>query len=112
VYLLQRGLNSTNFEEKLLRSEMMLCWKYLRIPPNPYLPVNPRTDQITLVLDLEGTLVCTQGGCLARPKLREFLTVLHQKFEMVVFATSPKLEADSVLEKLDIAQFFRYRLYR
>ena len=33
AYLLQRGLNSNSFEEKLLKSEMTLSWRYMRIPP-------------------------------------------------------------------------------
>jgi hypothetical protein len=57
LYLLQRSLTSNKFEEKMLKSEILLSWKHLHIPPTPYLPPQINTNQLTIVFDLEEVLI-------------------------------------------------------
>lgn len=93
-----------------------------------------RTERITLVLDLDETLIHSEaepisnpddilefyvGGELVtvyvrhRPKVREFLRRVNQFFEVVLFTAGLKEYADQLLKTLDPGRrLLRHRYYR
>uniref|UniRef100_A0A6U4HCI7 FCP1 homology domain-containing protein n=1 Tax=Phaeomonas parva TaxID=124430 RepID=A0A6U4HCI7_9STRA len=98
-------------------------------------PRNPELkDKITLVLDLDETLVhCTidevpnpdhifpvqfngfdyQVYVRLRPHLQHFLRAVSQMFEVVVFTASQKVYADTLLDIIDAKhELVRHRLFR
>jgi CTD small phosphatase-like protein 2 len=103
-----------------------------QVLPNP--PANP--DRITLVLDLDETLVhCSTDATKCphydldfkvefqnrmfrvfvqkRPGVLEFLERVSKLFEVVIFTASQQIYADALLDLLDpVRQFTRYRLFR
>ncbi|OMJ78709.1 hypothetical protein SteCoe_21429 [Stentor coeruleus] len=104
-------------------------------PPNyTILPMKTRkTPRITLVLDLDETLVHSETKPLPhsdhifnisvnkvvytvyvayRPWLLEFLEFVCDKFEVVIFTASMKLYAEKVLKVLDPNNKLRYKFYR
>jgi hypothetical protein len=85
-------------------------------------PKHPNAPPVTLVLDLDETLVhCTVENCTdadltfpvvfhgvsyqvhvrLRPFLFEFLEAIHDKFEVVVFTASQRVYADELLDRID-----------
>ena len=85
-------------------------------------PKDPRAPPVTLVLDLDETLVhCTVEAChdadltfpvvfhgisyqvhvRLRPFLFEFLEAIHDKFEVIVFTASQRVYADELLDRID-----------
>lgn len=85
-------------------------------------PKHPNAPPVTLVLDLDETLVhCTVEACTdadltfpvvfhgvsyqvhvrLRPFLFEFLEAIHDKFEVVVFTASQRVYADELLDRID-----------
>jgi hypothetical protein len=85
-------------------------------------PKDPNAPPVTLVLDLDETLVhCTVESCTdadltfpvvfhgisyqvhvrLRPYLFEFLESIHEKFEVVVFTASQRVYADELLDRID-----------
>jgi CTD small phosphatase-like protein 2 len=98
-------------------------------PPVALPPKDPSDPPITLVLDLDETLVhCSvetteesdltfpvvfhgmeyQVHVKLRPYVFEFLEKVHDKFEVVVFTASQKVYADELLDRLDPSKYFRY----
>ena len=91
-------------------------------PPVSLPPKDPRHPPLTLVLDLDETLVhCTVEACSGadfeipvvfhgvsyqvhvrqRPFLKEFLDKIRDKYEVVIFTASQKVYADTLLNQLD-----------
>lgn len=94
--------------------------------PPPNYTSHPPTPPICLVLDLDETLVhCTVEAVpdadmvfpvefhgveylvhvRCRPYLREFLEMVHEKFEVVIFTASQQVYADKLLDKIDPGEF-------
>lgn len=100
----------------------------------PILPVkSPSTPPITLVLDLDETLVhCTvdpipdpdlifpvlfhgtsyRVHVKKRPYLESFLLAISKKFEVVCFTASQRIYADELLNRIDPHQCIKHRLFR
>mmetsp|Transcript_10080 Transcript_10080/g.16734 ORF Transcript_10080/g.16734 Transcript_10080/m.16734 type:complete len:383 (-) Transcript_10080:116-1264(-) len=97
-------------------------------------PKDSKDPPITLVLDLDETLVhCTveatedsdltfpvffhnmeyQVHVKLRPHVFEFLEKVCEKFEVVVFTASQKVYADELLNRIDpTGKFIKYRMFR
>lgn len=94
---------------------------------------NKDMNKITLVLDIDETLICsslspTPGTDFhfslsnqissydiyvsIRPGLKEFLHTLSKYYEMVSFTSSNKPYADQILDHIDPTKKIKYRLYR
>lgn len=102
----------------------------------PHLPSkSPHDPPVTLVLDLDETLVhCTvepntpnvdmvfpvvfhgteyQVHVKKRPYLEEFLKRVHKDFEVVVFTASQRVYADELLDRIDPDKtFIKHRMFR
>ena len=50
------GIESKTYEN-FVKSEMLLSWKYLLVPPSPFLPPMKPQYKYTIVLDLDETLI-------------------------------------------------------
>jgi len=84
----------------------------------PFLPPNDNNSPYTLVLDLDETLVhffyTPSGGTFfIRPGAMEFLKVLSEKYEIVIFTAGMKDYADNILDLIDPnSMLIKHRLYR
>ena len=97
------------------------------------LPPPETQDRITIVLDLDETLVHSSFTeipnpdftfmlnaspnpvpvyVLIRPHAKEFLQKLAEKFELIVFTASNQTYADYVVDQLDPDHLISYRLYK
>lgn len=87
------------------------------IPTAPYIK-EPLSKKFCLVLDLDETLshtVTLPFGTyfLLRPSAVKFLEKVSSIYEIVIFTSSPKSYADSILNKIDIDKnLISHRLYR
>ena len=85
---------------------------------NPYLPSKVSPHALTLVLDLDETLVHFEdngdgsGIFNNRPYAAEFLQLMSQHFEVVIFTAAVQDYADFILDKLDKGGWISHRLYR
>ena len=79
---------------------MLLSWKYLKVPPTPFLPAKKSEYIYTLVVDLDETLIYfnQEDNILRyRPALDTFFRIVKVlKFEIVLFSASSKLYADTI----------------
>lgn len=80
-------------------------------------PKDPNTGRYTLVLDLDETLVHFQeteagGQFLVRPFAQEFLELMSEKFELVVFTAAVQEYADWIIDRIDNKGLVKHRLYR
>ena len=97
-------------------------------------PKSPSDPPVTLVLDLDETLVhCTvdpvedpdmvfavefngidyQVHVRYRPFLREFLEAVSERFEVVVFTASQQVYADKLLDRIDPeGKYIKHRMFR
>ncbi|GMI42776.1 hypothetical protein TrCOL_g3818 [Triparma columacea] len=110
-------------------------YETVRIPGKICLPPKDKgDDRISLVLDLDETLVhCTvepiddpdmvfpvsfggveyQVHVRKRPFLKEFLEAVCEKFEVIVFTASQKVYADSLLNRIDPeGRYIKHRMFR
>jgi len=83
----------------------------------PFLPEVPGASGLTLVLDLDETLVHyyeddKEGHILIRPGTDNFLKTLSEFYEIVVFTAALQDYADWVLDQIDPNKYIKYRLYR
>lgn len=112
---------------------------YSNVVPNPRAkiclpPKDPTTPPISLVLDLDETLVhCTvepipdadmifpvvfngmeyQVHVRTRPFLTQFLERVCRKFEVIVFTASQKVYANELLDRIDPdGKYIRHRMFR
>lgn len=80
-------------------------------------PVQPDEQRLTLVLDLDETLVHFEenpegGEFLVRPFASEFLDQMGKLFEIVIFTAAMKDYADWILDRIDSSKSVSFRLYR
>lgn len=90
----------------------------IKINP-PYLPPKEDKRPYTLILDLDETLVSfennkdNKGMLILRPGLIEFLSIIKEYYELVLFTTAVKEYADPIANAIEKNQkFFDHRLYR
>ena len=87
-----------NFEEYLVRTEKIVSWRYLKIPPVPFLPAG--TGKYTLVIGLNETLVYFNFGTKVL-KYRPFMDIFLQKaatdFELIIFSDFEKDITDKIV---------------
>jgi Dullard-like phosphatase family protein len=87
-------------------------------PTSSYLPPKIKDAPLTLVLDLDETLVHyaqisnETGEFYIRPFSQEFLMELSPYFEIVIFTAAVKCYADWILDRLDVHHCISHRLYR
>lgn len=83
-----------------------------------YLPKKSKSVPLTLVLDLDETLVhyaqitSETGEFYIRPYSQEFLIELSPFFEIVIFTAAVKCYADWIIDRLDTQRCISHRLYR
>ncbi|OQR72928.1 CTD small phosphatase protein 2-like [Tropilaelaps mercedesae] len=86
-------------------------------------PKKPNDDRLTLVLDLDETLIHSMYDPLnplsmtvtviPRPHVKPFLNAISHWYEIVVFTASLPFYADGILDDLDPkGEIFHHRLYR
>lgn len=81
--------------------EMILSWKYLKVPPTPFLPANTTERTYTLVIDLDETLIYfnQETNILKyRPFMDTFLNGVRTHFELIMFTASSKEYADTLVK--------------
>ena len=108
-----------NKEGSLLFSLKQL---YNPIITNLYFITNEPTKPLTLVLDLDETIMSfiyinyekKEGLTRIRPYLYNFLNLIKEYYEIIIFTASSKIYADSILDAIEIqrGKYFNYRLYR
>lgn len=81
----------------------------------PYIKTPPKKEY-TLVLDMDETLIHFEqvddyGQCLIRPGLFEFLHLMAEHFELIIFTASIQEYADWVLDNIDKDNCISHRLY-
>ena len=89
---------------------------------NNYIIKNPPKKPLTLVLDLDETLMSFvytrekmgQGISRIRPFLYNFLNLVKEYYEIIIFTASTQIYADPILDAIEgiKGQYFNYRLYR
>ena len=83
-----------------------------------YLPPKTKNMKLTLVLDLDETLVhykqvsSENGEFYIRPFAQEFLLELSKYFEVVIFTAAVKVYADWIIDRIDPDNCVEHRLYR
>ena len=95
---------------------------YNPIMTNSYFIINQPTKPLTLVLDLDETIMSfiyknydkNDGIIRIRPYLYNFLNLIKEYYEIIIFTASTKIYADSILDAIEIqrGKYFNYRLYR
>jgi len=83
---------------------------------------NPPLKDLTLILDLDETIMSfiyinddNQEGLLRiRPYLYNFLNLVKEYYEIVIFTTATQNYADPIIDNIEIrrGKYFNYRLYR
>lgn len=87
-------------------------------PACTFLPPKTKATPLTLVLDLDETLVHyaqisnETGEFYIRPFSQEFLIELSPFFEIVIFTAAVKCYADWIVDRLDTQGCISHRLYR
>ena len=81
------------------------------------LPPKKDVPELTLVLDLDETLVHFDdqedgGQFLVRPFATEFLQKMSIHYEIIIFTAAMKDYADWILDRIDSNKFISHRLYR
>jgi Dullard-like phosphatase family protein len=84
----------------------------------PFLnPLEHGSDEYTLVLDLDETLIHNVDSgndsfFLVRPGCVEFIKNMAKYYEIVIFTAALQEYADQVIDQIDVDNNIRYRLYR
>lgn len=86
----------------------------------PFLPPLDPTEKdtrYTLVLDLDETLIHNveygqESFFLVRPGCVQFIELMAQYYEIVIFTAALQEYADQVVDQIDVNQNIKYRLYR
>lgn len=83
-----------------------------------YLPPISSHRELTLVLDLDETLIHYEeigfgrGRIHLRPHLDQFLQAASELFEVVIFTASMQDYADEIIDRIDEQRLISHRLYR
>ena len=81
----------------------------------PFLPKINNSIKLTIVLDLDETLIrFNNGNLIKRPGLYNFLDkLLEENCELIIFTASNKEYADNIIDEIEIEkEYFNKRLYR
>lgn len=83
----------------------------------PFLPPKTSKHDLTLVLDLDETLIHFEeseenGQFLIRPQADMFIQRMSQCYEVVIFTAAMKEYADWILDRIDEGRNISHRLYR
>ena len=114
-YLLNQ-LNGT-FTYKKNKSPNKDLNNTITIPSVPYIKTSMKKN-FCLVLDIDETIVHTinlpfGNYFLLRPGVINFLEEISKLYEIIIFTSSPKIYADSILNKIDEDnKFISHRLYK
>ena len=116
-HLLSHLSANNNYFYKVNRSQNKDINKTSSTPAVPYIRTIMKKN-FCLVLDIDETIVHTmslpyENYFLLRPGVINFLEEISKLYEIIIFTSSPKSYADSILNKIDIEnKFFSYRLYK
>ena len=87
-----------------------------------YFLKNPPLKDLTLILDLDETIMSfiyinddnEEGLLRIRPYLYNFLNLVKEYYEIVIFTTATQNYADPIIDNIEIrrGKYFNYRLYR
>lgn len=119
--LKQRGAMSVLYHDAPRDSAPRPVEPNFILQPSPaafFLPPKTKAVPLTLVLDLDETLVHyaqvsnESGEFYIRPFSQEFLVELSPLFEIVIFTAAVKVYADWILDRLDLTRVVSHRLYR
>ena len=114
-YLLNQ-LNGT-YTYKVNKSSNKDLNNAITIPSVPYIKTKMKKN-FCLVLDIDETIVHTinlpfGNYFLLRPGVINFLEEISKLYEIIIFTSSPKSYADSILNKIDVDnKFISHRLYK
>ena len=109
-HLLSHLSANNNYFNKIIKSQK-------NKPSVPYIRTTMKKN-FCLVLDIDETIVHTmnlpyENYFLLRPGVITFLEEISKIYEIIIFTSSPKSYADSILNKIDIEnKYFSYRLYK
>lgn len=84
----------------------------------PFLPPLDTSESVyTLVLDLDETLIHNvdygqDSFFLVRPGCVQFIELMAQYYEIVIFTAALQEYADQVVDQIDVGNNIKYRLYR
>ena len=97
--------------------ELLLKNTYFHVNLNgPFLPPISNKFQYTLVLDLDETIVHNKStekiDPIIRPGTEEFLKILSQFYEIILFTASTKEYAETTLNYIKNSNLINYKLYR
>ena len=114
-YLLNQ-LNGT-YTYKVNKSSNKDLNNTITLPSVPYIKTKMKKN-FCLVLDIDETIVHTinlpfGNYFLLRPGVINFLEEISKLYEIIIFTSSPKSYADSILNKIDVDnKFISHRLYK
>ena len=115
-YLLS-NLNGTYIYKKNKSSSKDINNQTIINPSVPFIKTNMK-KKFCLVLDIDETIVHSmnlpfENYFLLRPGVINFLEEISKLYEIIIFTSSPKSYADSILDKIDIDnKFISHRLYK
>ncbi len=116
-HLLSHLSANNNYFNKIIKSQNKDFNKIINKPSVPYIRTTMKKN-FCLVLDIDETIVHTmnlpyENYFLLRPGVITFLEEISKIYEIIIFTSSPKSYADSILNKIDIEnKYFSYRLYK
>ena len=118
-FLKQKGAMSVQYNDSKANQSVAEP-NFVLQPANSisYLPQRTKSVRLTLVLDLDETLVHYKqisnetGEFYIRPFAQEFLVDLSAYFEIVIFTAAIKSYADWIIDRLDLENCISHRLYR
>ena len=116
-YYLLGQLNHTYKANKSSKNDLTNTNNINNAPSIPYIKTTMKKN-FCLVLDIDETIVHTMNlpfdnYFLVRPGVVNFLEEISSLYEIIIFTSSPKSYADSILNKIDVDnKFFSYRLYK
>ena len=110
--------NILNIENK--RGSVLFSNNFNNLQNKDILISEPPYKALTLILDLDETLMSfeysnkNEGYSHIRPHLGEFLNVVHNYYEIIIFTAATQNYADPILDLIEknSGVYFNYRLYR